>query len=389
VAASLAVPLLAILSLAGCSSASRATWNAQAAAAYLDHREDWWMHWRGAARDHGTFCVSCHSSLPYALARPRLDTVLHAQAPASVEAALTSDVIKRVRLWSQTQPYYTDSRNGPHKSSQSRGTEAVLDALILATDDARTGQLSADTLAAFGDMWALQETTGANAGAWPWLNFGLEPWEVKDAGYYGAAMAALAVGVAPQDYRSTPAIQASLGRLRDYLSREYGAQPLHQRLALLWAASALPGLISPAERQSIIDAALHAQHSDGGWSLYDLSPSYRRGRRLFELWSDGYATAYVTFVLQQAGVPRTSPALEKGLAWLRSHQRLPQGRWATASINEWHSSANPESDFMSDAATAYAVLSLTDAAATGTAATGRQARASGAREPMLAREARR
>ncbi len=319
------------------------------------------MHWRGAVRDHGTFCISCHTSLPYALARPRLDAVLHREAPGSTESALTQDVIKRVALWSETRPYYTDSRSGPHKSAQSRGTEAVLNALILAMDDARTGQLSPHTLMAFKDMWTLQETTGAAAGAWPWLDFGLEPWEVKDARYYGAAMAALAVGVAPQGYRSTPAIQASLARLRGYLERHYADQPLHQKLALLWAASALPGLESSARRKSIIDAVLRKQHSDGSWSLYSLSPSYRRGRRLFKLWGDGYATAYVTFVLQQAGVPRTNPALVRGLAWLVRHQRLPEGRWVTSSINEWQSSSNPESRFMSDAATAYAVLALTDA----------------------------
>src|SRR6185295_13386636 len=50
------------------------TWNPEAAAAYLDHRADWWMGWQGAARDHGTFCVSCHTALPYALARPALRT---------------------------------------------------------------------------------------------------------------------------------------------------------------------------------------------------------------------------------------------------------------------------------------------------------------------------
>src|SRR6266404_1196898 len=48
------------------------TWSPKAAAAYLDQRADWWMGWQGAARDHGTFCVSCHTALPYALARAAL-----------------------------------------------------------------------------------------------------------------------------------------------------------------------------------------------------------------------------------------------------------------------------------------------------------------------------
>ncbi len=364
-----------VMWLAGCSQGHvRSTWSPAAAAAYLDHREGWWSEWRGSARDHGTFCVSCHTSLPYALARSRLDALLPGDAPSQEETALTNDVLKRVRLWSETKPYYTDQHSGPNKSAQSRGTEAVLNALILASDDARTGHLSADTRDAFADMWALQETTGDAAGAWAWLNFGLQPWEVQDAQYYGAAMAALAVGIAPENYRSTPQIQTSLQRLREYLDRHYSTQPLHQRLALLWAGTALPGLVDPGRRQSIIDEALHAQNWDGGWSLYALTPSYRRGRRILRWWSDGYATAFVTLVLQRAGVTAANPQLQRGLAWLLDHQRLPQGRWVTASINEWQSSANPKSGFMSDAATAYAVLSLTESASLAPRKTALQAR---------------
>ncbi len=349
--------------LAGCSHGHvRSTWDPKAAAAYLDQREGWWRQWPGSARDHGTFCVSCHTALPYALARSRLDTMVHGAAPSQEELALMSDVLKRVRLWNETQPYYTDRNSGPNKSAQSRGTEAVLDALILASSDARAGHLSAETRAAFDDMWALQESTGEAAGAWSWLDFGLQPWEVKDGQYYGAAMAALAVGMAPDDYLATPAIQPALQRLRSYLDRDYSKQPLHQRLALLWAATRLPGLLDSERRQSIIDDALRAQNWDGGWSLYALTPSYRRGKTLWRLWSDGYATGFVTLVLQRAGVPRSNPQLRRGLSWLLAHQRLPQGRWATSSINEWHNPANPVSGFMSDAATAYAVLSLTESA---------------------------
>ncbi len=372
-----ALGALCSLGLTGCSRGPpRATWSAVAAAAYLDRREQWWMHWRGAARDHDTFCISCHTSLPYALARSRLDAVL-GTAPPSVQTALLRDVRERVRLWSETRPYYRGSGDHSDKPRQSRGTEAVLNALILAMDDARTGRLTPDTLSAFDHMWALQEPTGPAAGAWHWLNFGLEPWEVKDARYYGTALAAVAVGVAPQDYRSTPAIQASLERLRGYLLSRYAAQPLHQKLAMLWASSVLPGLMDPARREALIAAVFRVQHRDGGWSLYALSPSYRRWRSVLRHWSDGYATGYVAFVLQCAGVPRTDPRLARALAWLRENQHLAQGRWATSSINEWLSSANPESLFMSDAATAYAVLALTRPAAPGSPGTALASRPGG------------
>ena len=47
--------------------AASPSWNARAAAGYLDARQEWWQHWPNAARDHDTQCVSCHTALPYAL----------------------------------------------------------------------------------------------------------------------------------------------------------------------------------------------------------------------------------------------------------------------------------------------------------------------------------
>ena len=52
------------------SSAGFTSWSGKAAAAYLDGRMVWWMGWKVAARDHETFCVSCHTVVPYAMARP-------------------------------------------------------------------------------------------------------------------------------------------------------------------------------------------------------------------------------------------------------------------------------------------------------------------------------
>jgi squalene-hopene/tetraprenyl-beta-curcumene cyclase len=40
------------------------SFNAKAAAAYLDARAEWWSTWSNAQRDRGTFCMSCHTTLP-------------------------------------------------------------------------------------------------------------------------------------------------------------------------------------------------------------------------------------------------------------------------------------------------------------------------------------
>ncbi|MGB2671843.1 MAG: hypothetical protein WAO11_14090, partial [Candidatus Acidiferrum sp.] len=193
------------------------SWDQKAAAAYLDQRAGWWMDWPRAARDHETFCVSCHTAVPYAMSRPALRDALAEQAPSPNERRLLENVTKRVRLWKEVAPFYSDADRGVYKSVESRGTESVLNALILSSNDAskgsRGGHLSVDTLSAFENMWAEQQTTGVDKGAWRWLRFKNEPWEADDSGYYGAALAAVAVGIAPENYRAKPEIQNNLKML--------------------------------------------------------------------------------------------------------------------------------------------------------------------------------
>ena len=237
------------------------------------------MGWDGSARDQGTFCFSCHTAVPYALARPKLSAAL-AEGMSAPETRLIDDVRRRVRLWDETLPFYTDQRYGTGKAAQSRGTEAVLSALMLAWDDADRGQLSQDTVAAFDHMWAEQLASGDNQGAWSWLDFDLAPWEVPSAQYYGAALGALAVGIAPERYQARPQIQGHLQQLRDYLLREYPAQSLHNRLILLWASTKLPGLLDTGQRQSLVEEVRQAQNTDGGWSLSKLLARSSRRKAL-------------------------------------------------------------------------------------------------------------
>ena len=113
-----------------------AAWNRKAAAAYLDQRADWWMKWPGASRDHDTFCVSCHTIATYAIARPALRQALAEAGPSPTEIKLLDNVIKRVRMWKEVEPFYPDQTRGLPKTSESRGTEAILNALIVSSRDA-------------------------------------------------------------------------------------------------------------------------------------------------------------------------------------------------------------------------------------------------------------
>src|SRR5262249_59781994 len=108
-----------------------ATWNRKAAAAYLDQRATWWTTWPTAQRDHGTFCVSCHTALPYALARPSLGKPLGESAPSPGEAALLANITKRVTMWRDVEPFYPDQTRGVPKTSESRATQPILNPVIL------------------------------------------------------------------------------------------------------------------------------------------------------------------------------------------------------------------------------------------------------------------
>src|ERR1700731_1822976 len=173
------------------------SWDQKAAAAYLDQRAAWWMEWPKAARDHETFCVSCHTAVPYALSRPALRTAVAEQVPSPNERRLLDNVTKRGRLWKEVEPFYKDADRGPYKSVESRDTESVLNALILSSRDAQSGQLTNDTQMAFQIMWEEQQTAGERKGAWLWLRFKNEPWEADDPDYFGATLAAVAIGIAP------------------------------------------------------------------------------------------------------------------------------------------------------------------------------------------------
>ena len=122
----------AVALLTGCArpaATAAVTWRPDAAGAYLDRRADWWMGWREAARDRGTFCLSCHTTLPYALAHPALRARIGEPGTSAREQAILDSVRKRVRLWKDVPPYH-GARAGSAKAVESRATEAVLNAVV-------------------------------------------------------------------------------------------------------------------------------------------------------------------------------------------------------------------------------------------------------------------
>src|ERR1700678_3341498 len=75
-----AVGALVIGSAGSGPSHRRTTWDTAGAVGYLDVRTKAWM--RGGAMDRGTFCISCHTAMPYALARPAVRSLMGEKEPA-------------------------------------------------------------------------------------------------------------------------------------------------------------------------------------------------------------------------------------------------------------------------------------------------------------------
>jgi squalene-hopene/tetraprenyl-beta-curcumene cyclase len=304
----------------------------------MDSRQKDWFGWPAAAAPGGP-CVSCHTGMTYLLARPALRRALGESERNSYETGLLAGMRARMEK-KEAVP------GSKPVSPQAAGVEAVLSALFLADEPA------------LDRMWSLQIRDGEAKGAWPWFSLKLDPWEMPDSQFYGAALAALATGSAPAEYRGLPEIHERVAALIEYLRREQSSQPLHNRVILLWASTKLPEALPEPMRRSIIEEVWKKQQEDGGWTIASLGPWKEHATAPPSTGSNAYATGLVAFVLEKAVVPRTNAKLTRALDWLRSHQDRQSGYWSADSMNKKYEPGSMQAGFMRDAATAFATLAL-------------------------------
>src|SRR5262245_41770295 len=208
------------------------------AAAFLDETAVAWT------RQHR--CGTCHTNYPYLMARPALKGFAD-----SAMAEVRGFFEERVAHW-----------DDPDKSAKPRwDAEVVATAAALAINDASTtGRLHPLTRRALDRTWTLQKP----GGGFDWLKCDWPPYEHDD--YYGAIVAALGAGHAPEGYAQSPAAQEGLARLRRY----FAANPppdLHHATILLWASTRLDGLMTEEQRSTTIARLRALQRPDGGWNL--------------------------------------------------------------------------------------------------------------------------
>jgi squalene-hopene/tetraprenyl-beta-curcumene cyclase len=272
-------------------------------------------------------CFTCHTNYAYLYARPLVSA--------------DTDAHKTVRAFAEKLVSERWKDKGPRWDA-----EVVATAAALAFNDRHTtNTLHPLTREALDKMWALQREDGG----WKWIDCGWPPME-DDEGY-GVGLAALAVGVAPDDYRESETARRGLDGIRKYLA----ANPpptLHHRAMLLWADSFGADVLTDAQRQQVVEELRALQHADGGWGLAQFGNWERKDGSPQDVeTSNGYGTGFAVYILRRAGVSADDPATEKGIAWLKSHQRA-SGRWFTRSLFQ------DSKHFITHAGTAFAVMAI-------------------------------
>jgi squalene-hopene/tetraprenyl-beta-curcumene cyclase len=338
---------------------------------YLDNLAAFWMeekvnvdisrrHARGAKL---TSCGACHANFSYLMVRPLLLKDFPRSQVPETRRWMEEKIARRFKELNFERPYV-----GPvffHHDGTAEGYSAlefVGNTTALVFHDAQTsGKLQPLTRSALTKMWALQnkDSERGYAGTWNMMDHcgGTFPIVEFDQ-YYGATLAALATGVAPDGYASSPEAKEGLARLRTYF-KKHPPSSLHHQAMLLWASLRTEGLMTPAERTATIDKLLKLQGADGGWSTRALLERDGAGR-FQSTASDGYGTGFAVFMLRQAGVAASRDELVRGVNWLKTQQRA-SGVWFTPyrrGHDETEGGLGTRGLSMTALSTAFAVMAL-------------------------------
>jgi squalene-hopene/tetraprenyl-beta-curcumene cyclase len=310
------------------NSPDEAIAKAYSADAAIDFVELSTTHWQEKRR-----CVTCHTN------------GLHLVAGASVTP--------KSKVLLDSQDFARDYLTGyVDKKAKPKGQHGAIEGMVstaafLAISEMTTaGKLQPKTEAALDHIWQRQDASGA----WEkWLKCNWGPFEVDD--HWGVSLAAVALAMAPESYRSKPGPAEAQRRMLDYLKR--APTSAHQKTMLLWLSRYAPETITEKQKRQWIEDLRGLQQPDGGWVVIQLGDAdWKRGDDKPQVQSsDGYATAMVIFALRQADVSANDPAIQRGVMWLKSNQRQ-SGRWFT------HSPHRDTKHYITQAATSMALLAL-------------------------------
>ena len=280
-------------------------------------------------------CVTCHTNVPYLIARP----ILESKTPVE---AITRKLF--------------ESTSASLKASMDKGVKPPALDLIptvaaLALNDRSAGNtLQPATKMGLDLIWGLQREDGG----WDWKNpYNHEPFEQDE--YFGVALAAWAVAAAPEQYAATPAAEKGIAKLQHYFASRDAPTLFHRAFAVLASTYAID-FLNGAARKDFLRDIFALQKKDGGWSLFDLGP-WKVPTPKFEGMpeSDGLATGLMLLVALRLETNVADPKVAAGLQWLEKNQR-ESGWWFTPSIGKVRPTG-----LLANAGTAYAVLAWVEA----------------------------
>lgn len=303
----------------------RGDFSAEDAAHYLDRAS---LTWQKVKK-----CATCHTNMPYLMARPALGSVLK----NSGEVRAFYEDYSKVR-W---------AAKGP---TEKQGFWPIVVGTGLVFNDAQTtGTLSEAARKTLDLMWTVQREDGG----WNWPDCDYAPMEIDN--HYGVTLAALTVGIAPDGYAKTPAAMTGLEKLRTFFKND-PPKSLHHRAMLAWCSVRIDGIATAQERDTTLSELMALQRPDGGWStagfLTDWKGLARKdGQPLDTETSDAYGTGLVIVVARELGVPADDPRLRKGIDWIKANQR-ESGKWFT------RSPVNDARNLISNTGSGYVILAL-------------------------------
>lgn len=303
----------------------REGFSAEQAARYLDTAS---LNWQKSRK-----CATCHTNMSYLMARPALSSALEDSG--------------EVRKFFEN--YYMQRWEGGKKSPGNAYDPVVVGAALAFNDVQTSGELSDTTCKTLDTMWDTQREDGG----WNWAKCGWAPMEIDD--HYGVTLAALAVGIAPDNYAETEAAKKGMEKVKRYLKNN-PAPSLHHRIMISWGALRVEGLMEPAEQKSVLKEMLSKQLPDGGWStpsfLSDWEEFKRKDKKPHNAnTSDAYSTGLAIVVAREMGIPATDERLKKGISWLKTNQR-ESGKWFTRSPSK------DSRHYFTNFGCAFAVLAL-------------------------------
>lgn len=272
-------------------------------------------------------CFTCHTNYLHLIATSDFET--KPKYYKAVQAKLGEMVTKR---WKEKGPRWD--------------AEVVMSAATLAFVDRHNGnQLNVNTRMALDKIWEVQRDDGG----FDWLQCDWPPMESDDE--YGAAIAAVGVSAAPENYQKSAKAKAGIAKLKKYIQTN-GLKKLHHQAMLIWAESLGGEWISEKDAQAVVDQLLKMQKIDGGWNTPSIGDWERDDDQPADRkTSDGYGTGFAIFILKKAGLPNDHAAIQKGIQWLKENQR-ESGRWYTRSVSR------DNKHFLTHAGTAMAIMAL-------------------------------